>query len=51
MNTNQNLVNQNEMKGGVSRLDIFNYENLGQVRTFVDENGELGSVYRMFVIF
>lgn len=28
MNTNQNLVNQNEMKGGASHLDIFNYENL-----------------------
>lgn len=40
MNTNQNLVNQNEMKGGVSHLDIFNYENLGQVRTYVDNDGE-----------
>ena len=39
-NTNQNLTNQNEMRGGVSHLDIFNYENLGQVRTFVDDNGE-----------
>ena len=40
MNTNQNLVNQNEMKGGISHLDIFNYENLGQVRTYVDDSGE-----------
>ena len=39
-NTNQNLTNQNEMRGGVSHLDIFNYENLGQVRAFVDDNGE-----------
>ena len=40
MNTNMNLANQNEMKGGVSHLDIFNYENLGQVRTYVDNDGE-----------
>lgn len=40
MNTNQNLVKQNEMKGGASHLDIFNYENLGQVRTYVDNDGE-----------
>lgn len=34
-------TNQNEMEGNVSHLDIFNYENLGQVRTQVDDNGEL----------